>query len=115
MMNSDSGLCLRNCKLATCGDGKTRTGVEECDDGNGLVNNAGILRDGLLVKKDRTTGEVTKLSKGASATARVRRATGGDEQRRADPGAAVAAAATAAAVHSGWAARGVLYNEGAAR
>ncbi len=29
---------------------------------NGLVNNAGILRDGLLVKKDRTTGEVTKLS-----------------------------------------------------
>ena len=30
---------------------------------NGLVNNAGILRDGLLVKKDRTTGEITKLSK----------------------------------------------------
>src|SRR5215203_5844084 len=30
---------------------------------NGLINNAGILRDGLLVKKDRTTGEVTKLSK----------------------------------------------------
>jgi 3-oxoacyl-[acyl-carrier protein] reductase len=30
---------------------------------NGLVNNAGILRDGLLVKKDRTTGEVTRLSK----------------------------------------------------
>ena len=30
---------------------------------NGLVNNAGILRDGLLVKKDRATGEVTKLSK----------------------------------------------------
>jgi 3-oxoacyl-[acyl-carrier protein] reductase len=29
---------------------------------NGLVNNAGILRDGLLVKKDRTTGEVTKLT-----------------------------------------------------
>jgi 3-oxoacyl-[acyl-carrier protein] reductase len=28
----------------------------------GLVNNAGILRDGLLVKKDRNTGEVTKLS-----------------------------------------------------
>ena len=23
---------------------------------NGLINNAGILRDGLLVKKDRTTG-----------------------------------------------------------
>jgi 3-oxoacyl-[acyl-carrier protein] reductase len=30
---------------------------------NGLVNNAGILRDGLLVKKDRTTGAVTKLTR----------------------------------------------------
>jgi 3-oxoacyl-[acyl-carrier protein] reductase len=30
---------------------------------NGLINNAGILRDGLLVKKDRTTGQITKLSK----------------------------------------------------
>jgi len=30
---------------------------------NSLINNAGILRDGLLVKKDRTTGEITKLSK----------------------------------------------------
>src|SRR2546423_3903464 len=30
---------------------------------NGLVNNAGILRDGLLVKKDKTTGQVTKLTK----------------------------------------------------
>lgn len=30
---------------------------------NVLVNNAGIIRDGLLVKKDRTTGEITKLSK----------------------------------------------------
>jgi 3-oxoacyl-[acyl-carrier protein] reductase len=29
---------------------------------NGLVNNAGVIRDGLLVKKDRTTGEVTTLS-----------------------------------------------------
>ncbi|MBL8741638.1 MAG: SDR family oxidoreductase [Myxococcales bacterium] len=29
---------------------------------NGLVNNAGILRDGLLVKKDKKTGEVKKLS-----------------------------------------------------
>jgi 3-oxoacyl-[acyl-carrier protein] reductase len=28
----------------------------------GLVNNAGILRDGLLVKKDRETGEIKKLS-----------------------------------------------------
>ncbi|HWV39761.1 MAG TPA: SDR family oxidoreductase [Vulgatibacter sp.] len=29
---------------------------------NGLVNNAGILRDGLLVKKDRNTGEIVKLT-----------------------------------------------------
>lgn len=29
---------------------------------NGLVNNAGIFRDGLLVKKDRETGEVKKMS-----------------------------------------------------
>lgn len=29
---------------------------------NVLVNNAGILRDGLLVKKDRATGEVVTLS-----------------------------------------------------
>lgn len=29
----------------------------------GLINNAGILRDGLLVKKDRTSGAVTRLSK----------------------------------------------------
>jgi len=29
---------------------------------NGLVNNAGILRDGLLVKKDKTTGQVVKMS-----------------------------------------------------
>jgi 3-oxoacyl-[acyl-carrier protein] reductase len=30
---------------------------------NALVNNAGIIRDGLLVKKDRETGEVKKLTK----------------------------------------------------
>jgi 3-oxoacyl-[acyl-carrier protein] reductase len=30
---------------------------------NGLVNNAGLLRDGLLVKKDRTTGAVSVLSR----------------------------------------------------
>lgn len=29
---------------------------------NGLINNAGVLKDGLLVKKDRTTGQVKKLS-----------------------------------------------------
>jgi 3-oxoacyl-[acyl-carrier protein] reductase len=30
---------------------------------NGLINNAGILRDGLLVKKDRETGAVKVLTK----------------------------------------------------
>lgn len=30
---------------------------------NGLVNNAGILRDGLLVKLDRKTGEIKKLTR----------------------------------------------------
>ncbi len=29
---------------------------------NALVNNAGIIRDGLLVKRDRKTGEITTLS-----------------------------------------------------
>ncbi len=29
---------------------------------SGLINNAGILRDGLLVKRDRATGAITKLS-----------------------------------------------------
>jgi 3-oxoacyl-[acyl-carrier protein] reductase len=30
---------------------------------NGLINNAGILRDGLLVKRDRTTGAISTLSR----------------------------------------------------
>jgi 3-oxoacyl-[acyl-carrier protein] reductase len=30
---------------------------------NALINNAGILRDGLLVKKDRATGQVSKLTR----------------------------------------------------
>ncbi|MFO0741938.1 MAG: SDR family oxidoreductase [Labilithrix sp.] len=30
---------------------------------NGLINNAGILRDGLLVKKDKESGAIKKLSK----------------------------------------------------
>jgi len=29
---------------------------------NGLINNAGVIRDGLLVRKDKTTGQVQKLS-----------------------------------------------------
>ena len=30
---------------------------------NGVINNAGILRDGLLVKKDRETGAIKKMTK----------------------------------------------------
>lgn len=30
---------------------------------NGLINNAGILRDGLLVKKDKATGEVKRMTR----------------------------------------------------
>ncbi len=30
---------------------------------NGLINNAGIIRDGLLVKKDRDSGQIAKLSR----------------------------------------------------
>jgi len=30
---------------------------------NGLINNAGILRDGLLVKKDKNTGAIVKLTR----------------------------------------------------
>ena len=33
---------------------------------NGLVNNAGILRDGLLVKKRKDTGAIEKMSRGQS-------------------------------------------------
>lgn len=29
---------------------------------NGIINNAGIIRDGLLIKKDRETGAISKLS-----------------------------------------------------
>jgi 3-oxoacyl-[acyl-carrier protein] reductase len=32
---------------------------------NGVISNAGILRDGLLVKKDRNTGEIKKMSRAA--------------------------------------------------
>jgi 3-oxoacyl-[acyl-carrier protein] reductase len=30
---------------------------------NGLINNAGVIRDGLLVKRDKETGEIKKLPK----------------------------------------------------
>lgn len=35
---------------------------ESMDGLNGLINNAGILRDGLLVKKDKESGAVKKMS-----------------------------------------------------
>lgn len=34
----------------------------ELDGVNGLINNAGIIRDGLLVKQDRATGEIVTMS-----------------------------------------------------
>ncbi len=37
-------------------------GVEAFGELNGLVNNAGIFRDGLLVKKDRDSGEIATMS-----------------------------------------------------
>ncbi len=36
--------------------------ADDFDGVNGLINCAGIFRDGLLVKKDRTTGAVKKMS-----------------------------------------------------
>ena len=39
-----------------------KTIVDEFGTCDVLVNNAGIIRDGLLVKKDRETGEIKKLS-----------------------------------------------------
>jgi 3-oxoacyl-[acyl-carrier protein] reductase len=48
-------------------DAQRATFVDWAFDGmgglNGLVNNAGILRDGLLVKKDRTTGQVVAMDR----------------------------------------------------
>lgn len=40
----------------------TRWAATELGGLNALVNNAGIIRDGLLVKRDRETGKVTTLS-----------------------------------------------------
>lgn len=40
----------------------TRWAASELGGLNALVNNAGIIRDGLLVKRDRETGKVTTLS-----------------------------------------------------
>ena len=38
------------------------TAVDTFGDVHGIINNAGIIRDGLLVKKDRNTGETRVLS-----------------------------------------------------
>ena len=37
-------------------------GAEKMGGLNGIINNAGIIRDGLLVRKDRKTGEIKSLS-----------------------------------------------------
>ena len=54
-------------KLDVSSEAEVGTFVEWAHDAmgglNGLINNAGILRDGLLVRKDRTTGAITKLTK----------------------------------------------------
>ncbi len=39
-----------------------QAGIDAFGSLNGLVNNAGIFRDGLLVKKDRDSGEITTMS-----------------------------------------------------
>jgi cysteine-rich repeat protein len=57
--NSDTGACLLNCRLATCGDDRVRAGVEECDGtpgcsatchlqrcGNGIVEPGELCDDG---------------------------------------------------------------------
>lgn len=33
VLNSNSGSCLLSCKIAECGDGFVRSGIEECDEG----------------------------------------------------------------------------------
>ena len=38
------------------------TTIEAFGSVNGLINNAGIFRDGLLVRRDRETGNVTKMT-----------------------------------------------------
>ena len=66
---------------------------------NGLINNAGILRDGLLVKKDRNTGEIIKMSAAnwnavlgvnlTGATFMVREVVGDMAQKGVKPGVVV--------------------------
>ena len=54
-------------KLNVADEGEVGTFVKWANEAmgglNGLINNAGILRDGLLVKKDRETGAIKTLSK----------------------------------------------------
>ncbi len=42
--------------------GAVQAGVDAFGHVNGLINNAGIFRDHLLVKKDRKTGEITTMT-----------------------------------------------------
>jgi len=58
------GVARRRLDVSSEGDvqGFVAWAARELGGLNGLVNNAGVIRDGLLVKKDRATGEVTTLS-----------------------------------------------------
>ncbi len=60
-----SAVARRRLDVASEDDVKSFVGwaVKEMGGCNALINNAGILRDGLLVKKDRTTGQVTRLTR----------------------------------------------------
>jgi 3-oxoacyl-[acyl-carrier protein] reductase len=59
-----SGIARRRLDVANEADVKSFVDWAHAELGglNGLINNAGILRDGLLVKKDKTTGAVTRLT-----------------------------------------------------
>jgi hypothetical protein len=53
MANSNNGACLLNCRIAACGDGHVRTGLEECDLG-AMNSNSGAC---LTTCKDATCGD----------------------------------------------------------
>jgi 3-oxoacyl-[acyl-carrier protein] reductase len=59
-----AGIHRRRLDVTSAEDARTFVGwaAERMGGLNALVNNAGIIRDGLLVKKDRATGDVATLS-----------------------------------------------------
>jgi cysteine-rich repeat protein len=52
MTNTD--MCLNTCKTAKCGDGVVQMGVEQCDDGNMVDNDAcsNTCKQGLMLRPD---------------------------------------------------------------